>query len=342
MIRVVPVICRERVPYLSFNRRLNMKQGDQRSRKSTGSAETAGAASDEFNAADTEGQGSEAVEGVLSCTPKTLPTRLLVDAAETATRINPVNSPVFGRLSEVAGDFQVSDPLRIALVTSKYWGPTPRQLTVSFMEPTPADLRARIISHMNAWNETACISFVPTDGTGDVRISRGSGGYYSYLGTDILHIPKNRQTMNLQGFTMNTSEDEYKRVVRHETGHTLGFPHEHMRKEFVAKIVPAKAYRWFLATYGWDKKTVDAQVLTPLDDASLMSTPPDQTSIMCYQLPGLITTDGKPITGGTDINETDFAFAGTIYPKGQQVSAGFAPANEPADWPESEDVTVSV
>src|SRR5262249_9042974 len=164
--------------------------------------------------------------------------------------------PVFGPLAAAPEGFQVADPLQIAVVTSKYWGPTPRRLTVSFMESTPANLRTRIISHMNAWTQTACISFVETQGTGDVRISRGPGGYYSYLGTDILHIPRNRQTMNLQGFTMNTPEQEYKRVVRHETGHTLGFPHEHMRRALVARIDPAKAYPWFLEQYGWDKATV--------------------------------------------------------------------------------------
>ncbi len=130
-----------------------------------------------------------------------------------------------------------------------------------------------------------------------------------------MHIPSNRQTMNLQEFTMNTPESEYKRVVRHETGHTLGFPHEHMRKALVARIDPAKAYKWFLDTYGWDKATGDAQVLTPLNEASLIGTPPDQTSIMCYQLPGAITKDGHPITGGVDINQTDYTFAGKIYPK---------------------------
>ena len=36
---------------------------------------------------------------------------------------------------------------------------------------------------------------------------------------------------------------------------------------------------------------------------------------MCYQIPGEITKDGKPIVGGTDINAKDFAFAGSIYPK---------------------------
>jgi hypothetical protein len=250
-----------------------------------------------------------------SCFIKSLPKDLLVKAAETARTINPANAPAFGQFAMVAGKFNMTDPFRIAVVTAKYWGPKPRKLTVSFMESTPTDLKARIIKHMNAWAKTGCISFVRTNGTGNVRISREPGGYWSYLGTDILHIPKNSQTMNLEGFTMNTPESEYKRVVRHETGHTLGFPHEHMREYLVARIDPAKAYKWFLATYGWDKATVDSQVLTSLDEATLMGTPVDSTSIMCYQLPGLITKDGEPITGGTDINATDYAFCGTIYPK---------------------------
>jgi len=271
------------------------------------------------------------------CVLKSLPKRLLVKAARTAININPVNAPAFGPQAALGDGDAVTEPLRIAVVTSKYWGPHPRILTVSFMESTPADLKARIISHMNAWTKTGSISFVGTNGTGDVRISRGSGGFWSYLGTDILHIPRNRQTMNLQGFTMSTADSEYKRVVRHETGHTLGFPHEHMRKTLVARIDPPKAYKWFLDTQGWDKATVDAQVLTPLDEASLMSTPADQTSIMCYQLPGLITKDGKPILGGTDIDPTDYEFCGKIYPKPSHASSEMEEY-----WPESEDVEVRV
>jgi hypothetical protein len=282
-------------------------------------------------------------QDMLACTPKTLPKRLLIKAANTAMKIYPVNAPAFGPLADVAPDFPL-DPMHIAVLTSKYWGPSARRLTVSFMERTAANLRARILSHMNAWSQVVGISFVETQGTGDVRISRGTGGYWSYLGTDVLLIPKNRQTMNLQGFTMNTPESEYKRVVRHETGHTLGFPHEHMRKELVERIDPAKAYEYFLRTQGWDQRMVDQQVLTPLNELSLMSTPADQTSIMCYQLPGSITRDGKPILGGVDINQTDYAFAGGIYPKpgGAQMSGrAQMPAYED-EWDESEDVEVPV
>jgi hypothetical protein len=274
---------------------------------------------------------------IMTCTPKALPKRLLVKAGEVAAKVNPVNAPAFGPLAEVAADLRL-EPLRIAVMTAKYWGPTPRQLTVSFMESTPADLRAQIISHMNAWTRTGCISFVETQGTGMVRISRGPGGYWSYLGTDILLIPKNRQTMNLQGFTMNTPESEYKRVVRHETGHTLGCPHEHMRQALVAKIDPAKAYDYFRRTQGWDKQTVDQQVLTPLNEMSLMGTPADQTSIMCYQLPGSITRDGQPIIGGVDINQTDYTFVGRIYPKLMRSSMQSSTAAYDDEWDESEDV----
>jgi len=291
-----------------------------------------------------EEEGGEADEPI-SCTPKGIPARLMQKAAEVARKINPVNAPGFATFAQAGADFQVMEPQRIAVLTSKYWGAKPRRLTVSFMETTPANLRTRIISHMNAWTRTGSISFVWTSGTGQIRISRGGGGYYSYLGTDVLLIPKNRQTMNLQSFTMNTPESEYKRVVRHETGHTLGCPHEHMRKALVARLDPQKAYDYFLRTQGWDKATVDAQVLTPLNERSLMSTPPDQTSIMCYQLPGSITRDGRPILGGNDINATDYAFIGKIYPKAGAALAmveGEAAMQLDDEWDESEDVDVDV
>ncbi len=209
------------------------------------------------------------------------------------------------------------------MLTSKYWGPTPRRLTVSFMEATPADLRKRIVSHMNAW--TKRLVFRLSKRPERVMFaSRGvAGGYWSYLGTDVMLIPTARQTMNLQGFTMATRDSEFFRVIRHETGHTLGFPHEHMRKELISRIDPAKAYAYFLQTQGWNKAMVNAQVLTPLDPAKIIGTAADQTSIMCYQLPGSITRDGRPITGGTDINATDYAFAGRIYPKPGQCSSGY-------------------
>ena len=247
------------------------------------------------------------------CSIRALPDHLLVAAAATAIEVNPVNAPM--RAPGGAALSGVLEPEHIALLTSKYWGPQPRQLSVSFLEPTGPELRARILSHMNFWSNSCGVSFAETAEAGDVRVSLQPGGYWSYLGTDIRLVPPDQQTMNLEGFSMQTPESEYHRVVRHETGHTLGFPHEHMRRELVARLDPAKAYAYFLATQGWDRQEVDQQVLTPLDDASILGTPPDQDSIMCYQLPGSITVDGLPIRGGTDVNATDAAFAASVYPK---------------------------
>ncbi len=281
-----------------------------------------------------------------ACILKSLPQRLLVKAAHTARTVNPVNAPAHLPLAFLSGNAPL-EPLAIAVMTSKYWGPSQRRLTVSFMETTPADLRTRILRHMNAWATKTSISFVQTSNVGDVRISLGPGGYWSYLGTDILHIPKNRPTMNLQDFSMNTPQSEYLRVVRHETGHTLGFPHEHMRKALVERIDPQKAYDYFWNTYRWDKTTVDQQVLTALDEKTLMGTAPDQTSIMCYQLPGAITRDGKAIRGGVDINQTDYGFAARIYPKtaaNTELGVRDTPqaAIEADEWEASEDVEVSL
>jgi hypothetical protein len=285
------------------------------------------------------GPGLEYVSDAQSCMVQSLPPRLLTKAAEVAVRINPQNAPVLGAMIGAAG--LPLDPMHLTVLTSKYWGPQPRQLTVSFMGSTPQDLKARILQHMNAWSGCSCISFVLTNGTGDVRISRGAGGYWSYLGTDIRLIPANNPTMNLQGFTMNTSEAEYKRVVRHETGHTLGFPHEHMRRALIARIDRQKAYAYFLQNYGWSQAMVDQQVLTPLPQGSFMGTPADQDSIMCYQLPGSITTDGQPIRGGLDIDTTDCRFASEIYPPvGSALSdmTGGKAAMTSLDWDESQDV----
>jgi hypothetical protein len=115
-----------------------------------------------------------------------------------------------------------------------------------------------------------------------------------------------------------------------------------MRKELVARIDPQKAYAYFGGSPNfWPPRVVDQQVLTPLDDRSIMRTPPDQDSIMCYQLPASITRDGQPIRGGKEINATDYAFCGQIYPRPGRVTSDQTNVSAPVtsdDWSEAEDV----
>ncbi|KAH6842456.1 hypothetical protein B0I37DRAFT_356533 [Chaetomium sp. MPI-CAGE-AT-0009] len=224
------------------------------------------------------------------CTIKALPRSPWVPAARLAIAVNPANAPM-------------------------YWGTAGVRLTVSFLDEPTEDLRARILEHMNAWGVYANVGFVEVDSNGQVRIARRVGdGYWSYLGTDVLAIPTPEPTMNLDSFTMDTPESEFVRVIRHETGHTLGFPHEHLRSQVVNRIDRQKAIAYFQATQGWPPDMTIAQVLTPLENSALTATAtPDQDSIMCYWLPASIMIDFMEVRGGADINATDGQFAGSVY-----------------------------
>ena len=209
------------------------------------------------------------------CAPKALPRKHWVKAAHRAVEVFPGSHPRLERLVGIAPQFQLT-PERIAVVTSKYWSKKGIRLTVGFLDAPPRDLRARILLHMNAWAKSANVTFVTSETDPRVRIARvdsppAVAGYWSYVGTDILSIPKDKPILNLEAFTMETPESEFLRVVRHET---------------------------------------------PIEESSLLGTAnPDPNSIMCYQVPGFLTRDGKPIIGGTNIDATDSVFAGEIYPK---------------------------
>lgn len=257
---------------------------------------------------------------VITCTPKTLPAAALDRAARRAVEINPANATTHRQVVRTPGGRR-GGPRRLAVMVARRWPTSGVRLTVSFMDNPGKDLRSRILLHMNAWGKTANVQFTETSGAAKVRIARldspeDMAGYWSWIGTEILEIPANEPTLNLDSFTMKTPDKEFYRVVRHEAGHTLGFEHEHMRKALVQRIDRAKAIAFYDKDQGWSPKEVEAQVLTPLKDRSIMGTvESDPHSIMCYQIPGEITKDGKPIPGGADINTRDFAFAAAMYPK---------------------------
>lgn len=154
------------------------------------------------------------------CFIATLPPEESVGAAEDARAINPQNSPVTYLLPAVLTAV-VDSPANIAVLTSKYWGKDGVNLGVGFVDNPNAATRKKILAYMNLWGNYANVKFYETSTSPQVRIDRGPGGYWSYLGTDILRIPASKPTMNLAGFTERTPDAEYNRVVTHEAGHCL-------------------------------------------------------------------------------------------------------------------------
>jgi hypothetical protein len=257
---------------------------------------------------------------VISCSPRYLPRSEWPRAATNAIKQNPGNRPPGYEDEEVP---QGKEGERLALDVTRYWGRGGVHLTVGFIETPDRALRGRILSHLNAWGENANVRFVASNAEPQVRIARwtaqdspGDEGYWSNLGTDILLIDPDRPTMNLEAFTMSTPESEFRRVAPHEAGHTMGFPHEHMRQAIIQRLDREKVIRAFMASQGWTRQEVIDQVLTPLEESSLLGTPTaEEDSIMCYEIPGSLTLDGRAIVGGMDITANDHAFAAQVYPK---------------------------
>ena len=239
-------------------------------------------------------------------------------ATQKAVEIDPPpNNASLEGLRKAMPEF-VPRPEQLAVKTTNCWGAEGVYLTVGFLDSPPRDLKARILSLMNDWSKTGNIQFVETNTNPQVRITLDPDkGNWSYVGTYILSPDlANRPTMNLAALTRrDISDDRFNRVVLHETGHTLGFPHEHLRRGLVERIDRDKAIAYY-QRQGWTLETINKNVLEPLEESSIMgSTPTDPTSIMSYPIPGEITKDGNPIVSGTEISSSDREFVAQIYPK---------------------------
>lgn len=254
----------------------------------------------------------------LGCTIRTLPPELAIEAARVAVDIFPANRPAVQQFaSMIPGDGgDVLVPQFIAALTTKYFGPQPRVLPVSFhgadVAPT---VRNKIIEYLNRWD--CGLTYAWTAGVGKVRIGFERSGFWSYLGTDILMIPEDRPTMNLQGFDSlgYWPESEWRRIVPHEGGHTAGLVHEHLRRAEVERLYRERVIARMKREQGWSEAQVISQALTPVEESSLIPGPVEDDSIMCYRFEPEDTIDGRGIAGGSDITANDRKFMLAIYPK---------------------------
>ncbi|KAJ8073581.1 hypothetical protein PM082_011859 [Marasmius tenuissimus] len=233
----------------------------------------------------------------------------------------------------------------LVLLNSAQWKGNGIRLRVAFIDRyrrhNSEEVQERIVKHMNRWSEFCNVYFTLISdcppsrdqiAAAEVRISfsgevlgKRESGTWSGIGNEILGVANRKEpTMMLEGFDRisNTMNDEdFVCSILHETGHTLGFKHEHSRPEFVARRDRRKTYECYWRDERWDKATVDRNVLNPLwtNNPSPMysvSEVSDPLSIMYYRDVQPTLKNGRKWkeTGGKDLSDIDKEYAARWYP----------------------------
>lgn len=122
-----------------------------------------------------------------------------------------------------------------------------------------------------------------------VRIGFDHGdGSWSYVGRDILTIPRTERTMN---FGWDLTVDSYGMTTAiHEIGHTIGFQHEHQSPFAGIEWNTRAVYAEFSGPpNNWPKNQIDANILSKLPANQVKGSAWDPKSIMEYEFgPGLV------------------------------------------------------
>lgn len=269
------------------------------------------------------------------CIDKTLPLSKLPEAHEVALRERVGNAPDSSALADVqrvlemvGGSLPALPRLRpgpeigaAVLLSSKRWR-AGRMIKVGWFRGPyneSDELRTRIRYHAGALERYMnlnfrFIGFNPEDA--DLRISDERDGSWSYVGTDNLLIPRDESTMNFGWLTPDSSEDEIRRVVKHEFLHAAGLGHEHQNPKDGVPWNEEAVYRYYMGPpNNWSREDVYYQVIRRYSESMVVATERDPASIMHYAIPASLLTDpSKAVGWNDDLSAGDKRFLRSIYP----------------------------
>ena len=205
---------------------------------------------------------------------------------------------------------------RLAVSRETLWKPG-QEITISFVGDVGDMQRIMTMGYMSLWLDYANLSFrFLTEGkVGQVRIAFMEGlGSWSYVGKQCLFVGANEPTMNFGWLNEDSPEDEWERIVVHETGHMLGAIHEHQSPAAGIKWNKDYIYDYYWRTQGWSKHQVDVNVFDAYGE-DVTNSKFDPESIMLYPIPQEFTLDGFSTGWNTSLSETDKEFISTLYPE---------------------------
>ncbi len=187
-------------------------------------------------------------------------------------------------------------------------------ITIKFLDGD-AYLQEKVKKYATEWTKYANINFdfIPF-GTADIRISFRYSGSWSYVAKDALWArDQNTPTMNYGWFNHNTSEDEFKRVILHEFGHTLGLHHEHQHPKNNIIWNQAAVYEYY-GRMGWTRSKITEQVINKYNSGSTNYGQYDPLSIMHYHIDKSLASNSQAVHSNIELSANDKEYIAKLYP----------------------------